>query len=335
MTSNRDPDRIVRAWLDLMPDEAPDRTVADVLQAVEGAPQLRRRPRLVSWRLPQMNRYLFAAAITAVVVAAIGGVLIGGGSSPASVGQPPTSPVTTPSPSALIESPSAIAVAPSQAMQGHDGSRLEPGTYATTNIDLRLNPDEISKWNGAPDALTFTVPDGWTEGADNESRLWLMRTEDFNKVQSGGGDYSIYVFARPAAVLQGPDCPSGLEPGVGRSPDQLVNWIRSVPGVHATKPADITVDGHPGRWIDVRLATNWTKTCPWTGDPPAVDLMTEAVADSNWGKFGVVGEQQLRMIFVDLGQGDTVLILIASEDPARFADLVRMSLPIIASFHFK
>ena len=42
MTTTRDPDRILRAWLDLMPDEAPDRAIAAVLQAVERASQARR-----------------------------------------------------------------------------------------------------------------------------------------------------------------------------------------------------------------------------------------------------------------------------------------------------
>ena len=39
MTANDDFDRISRAWLDLMPDEAPDRAVQAVLQAVQTTPQ--------------------------------------------------------------------------------------------------------------------------------------------------------------------------------------------------------------------------------------------------------------------------------------------------------
>ena len=51
MTTSRDADRILRAWLDLMPDEAPDRTVAAVLQAVETTPQQRSPWRwLILWR---------------------------------------------------------------------------------------------------------------------------------------------------------------------------------------------------------------------------------------------------------------------------------------------
>ena len=50
MTANDDFDRIARAWLDLMPDEAPDRAVHAVLQAVETTPQVRRPWRWLPWR---------------------------------------------------------------------------------------------------------------------------------------------------------------------------------------------------------------------------------------------------------------------------------------------
>ena len=54
MTTNRDPDRILRAWLDLMPDEAPDRLVNAVLEVVETTPQQRRPIGLSVWRLIPM-----------------------------------------------------------------------------------------------------------------------------------------------------------------------------------------------------------------------------------------------------------------------------------------
>ena len=63
MTGNeRDFDRIARAWLDLGPNEAPDRAVAAVLQAIETTPQQRRPFRWPVWRSTTMSRvYLLAA----------------------------------------------------------------------------------------------------------------------------------------------------------------------------------------------------------------------------------------------------------------------------------
>ena len=56
MTSERDFDRLARAWLELGPDEAPDRVIATVLQAADTMPQVRRRVAWPIWRSFTMNR---------------------------------------------------------------------------------------------------------------------------------------------------------------------------------------------------------------------------------------------------------------------------------------
>ncbi len=75
MTDERNFDRLARAWLDLMPDEAPDRTIAAVLQAVETAPQARPPFRWLTRRFPNMNRLSMVAALAAATVLAVGGGL--------------------------------------------------------------------------------------------------------------------------------------------------------------------------------------------------------------------------------------------------------------------
>ena len=70
MTTSRDPDRVVRAWLDLMPSEAPDRAIDAVLQTVETTPQVRSPWRWLPWRPTPMNRIPLAIAAAAVVVIA-------------------------------------------------------------------------------------------------------------------------------------------------------------------------------------------------------------------------------------------------------------------------
>lgn len=70
MNANRDPDRLLRAWLDLMPSEAPDRAIAAVLQAAETTPQARRRFGLALRRFSAMNRAPYAIGAAAVAVVA-------------------------------------------------------------------------------------------------------------------------------------------------------------------------------------------------------------------------------------------------------------------------
>ena len=99
MTHERDFDRLVGAWLDLMPDETPDRTIAAVLQAVDTTPQVRRPFRRLMRRFPAMNRLPVVATMAAALVLAVGGSLLL--LKPGGIGNqtPTASPSVAPSPS--------------------------------------------------------------------------------------------------------------------------------------------------------------------------------------------------------------------------------------------
>jgi hypothetical protein len=102
MTDERDFDRISRAWLDLMPDEAPDRMIAAVLQAVETMPQARQPLRSALRRFPPMPRLYLAAAMAAALVI-VGSVLLFGRWGGPSVA---TSPAISPSSDSAVQSSS-------------------------------------------------------------------------------------------------------------------------------------------------------------------------------------------------------------------------------------
>ncbi|HEV7809545.1 MAG TPA: hypothetical protein VGO64_03010 [Candidatus Limnocylindrales bacterium] len=95
MTANRDVDRIVRAWLDLMPDEAPDRAIAGVHHVVGMTPQ--RRPLVRRWRSPRMGRLALAGALAVIVATA--GVI--------DVARPTSNVLSQPTPAAPSTAPSA------------------------------------------------------------------------------------------------------------------------------------------------------------------------------------------------------------------------------------
>ena len=105
MSTTRDPDRLLRAWLDLMPDEAPDRVVSAVLQTVEVTPQARGL-RLLGPRRSSMNRLSLIAAVAVVAAALVGGALLLTGNRPPTPVQPtaevsPSLAAITPAPSVL------------------------------------------------------------------------------------------------------------------------------------------------------------------------------------------------------------------------------------------
>lgn len=97
MTTEREFDQIARAWLELSPDEVPDRTIAAVLDAVAMTPQVRTwRP--VHRRRLLMNRPLLAAVVAAGLIVAVGGGIWISRPGP-NVGGPSGQPFGSPQPS--------------------------------------------------------------------------------------------------------------------------------------------------------------------------------------------------------------------------------------------
>ena len=99
MTSERDFDRIARAWLELGPDAAPERTVTAVLRAIETAPQVRKPIRWPLGRGFHMQRLPLIAVMAALIGAVVGGALVFSGGGRNSV--PPVSSPTIPSTGAI------------------------------------------------------------------------------------------------------------------------------------------------------------------------------------------------------------------------------------------
>jgi hypothetical protein len=99
MTEMRDFDRLTRAWLDLMPDEAPDRVIDAVLQAVESTRQQPGRRRWALWRLPQMNRFSLVAGVVVLAAILAGGSVLLSNFKALGPGGPAATPAITPAPS--------------------------------------------------------------------------------------------------------------------------------------------------------------------------------------------------------------------------------------------
>ena len=97
MTTEREFDQIARAWLELSPNEAPDRTIAAVLDVVATTPQVRTW-RSVHRRAPFMNRQLVAAVVAAGLIVVVGGGIWISRPGP-NVGGPSSQPFGSPLPS--------------------------------------------------------------------------------------------------------------------------------------------------------------------------------------------------------------------------------------------
>jgi hypothetical protein len=114
----------------------------------------------------------------------------------------------------------------------------------------------------------------------------------------------------------------------------LVDWIRGLPSLDAGTPTPITIDGHPGQWLDVSVAPTWTTLCPGVSAPIAV-VLTEAGSGPGADAYAIGLRDRVRMVFLDLGGGDILMVEIITSDAARFNGLVLEAMPIIGSFTFE
>jgi hypothetical protein len=197
MTSQRDFDRIAQAWLELGPDEAPDRVIAAVLQAAETTPQVRRPIGRPTWRSFHMNRLPIAAVMAAVVIVIGGGILLvrpgqSTGTGPATASPSPTVPsAAVPAPAAL----QATWVGPRRAIPGLPASDRYRFTLTASGLAF---PDDtlqqsvlVSEASApAPGQLQLTTTDatvGCRPGdvgrytwslSPSGSRLTLVATSD-------------------------------------------------------------------------------------------------------------------------------------------------------------
>lgn len=139
MTDSHTTDQRIRAWLDLMPSEAPERAVQAVLQAVEVTPQQRPPLRLAVRRPTTMNRLALAAtAVVAVLVIASSAYLLTRSTQPAVGGTPIPTALASPSASAAGQLPTNLV-----------GAWLGPprpigGTSSRAGVVLRLDSASVA-----------------------------------------------------------------------------------------------------------------------------------------------------------------------------------------------
>ncbi len=213
MSTQHDPDRLIRAFLDEGQTELPERTYDTVREHIE---RTRQRVAIGPWREPNMSTIVrLAVAAAAVLVLAVGASQIlprDGGSG----GGPPS-----PSPSAS-SSPSASA----------SGSATVPRTLTV----------------GAPFPadITFEVDDGWELWGDvgSAGKGWYKLSPD-----PPGIVFMVWTAENVPAV----PCTTNtalLDPPIGGTVDDLADALVAQPGTVVHADEQVTVDGYSGRFVD-------------------------------------------------------------------------------------
>jgi hypothetical protein len=216
MTAPRDPDVLIRAFLDEGQTDLPDRAFDAVRSEIH---RTRQRVVIGPWREPNMS--VFArVAIAAIAVLAFGLAWVNFGPGQTGFGgQPPPTQTASPNPS-----PRLLPV-------GDRELPLEPGASYITADPFLVR-------------VTFTAPDGWVGRLGAE--FLAFTNPNGRDAPAYGVIFGIFdkVAADPCHFDQ------GFRDALPESSvDALVAALTAVPGLDASIPIDVTVDGYAGKQL--------------------------------------------------------------------------------------
>jgi hypothetical protein len=239
MTTLRDPDAILAAWLEEGPTRLPVQTRRAIVVAIPTTPQ-RRRGLVAPWRSTTMSTTLkLALGAAAVIAVALGGAYalgigqpgrdVGGGP----VASPTPTPVPTPTPWPFPTETSG-------------GVPVAPGRY-----ELVL-PARTADGGPIELAVTFAMPAGWEKNVI-ASELWNIA--DQRRI----GFYTVDNVNRDPCGADGTLDP--FQPPLGPTVDDFVNGLAALTAVTATQPSDVSVAGFQGKRLTLRLTGAMPASC--------------------------------------------------------------------------
>lgn len=312
MNERSDLDRVLRHWFDDGPSRMPDRVVDVVADRIA---RERQRPAVrLPWRAFPVNPMIkIGAAVAAVlVVAVIGWNLLPAGSTGIGVpASPSPSPSTAPS---VTPSASAAAVFPDWYSQG--GSPCDPN--CSGELSAGTHTSRFFR-----QAITYTVPAGWINGADASYGYDLFPDTSSNHAEfarSHDVDQGIVISATDGWADDWGICRGTYTWGAALTADEITRALTASKNLITTAPVPVTIAGLTGRRLDVRLSPSWTGTCPLDPEDPR---------DKDFRDI------RLRLWILDFPGGtDVVPIAVQSLHAAEFDAFVTDATPIVESFEF-
>ena len=236
MTSSRDTERLIRAFLDDGVTELPERVYDVVRSDIDRTHQ---RVVIGPWRTPDMNTFAkFAMAAAAVLVVAI----VGYNLLPGESGRGATTPTASPSPSAppspSPSSEASLAPAPTP-VEGAIPPRgtLEVGRHAFSQNGVGFSLEIAA--NGWTSSGVEVAPDGGhltkgNLGLGNKDAAWML----FWSIDG--------VYADPCAGVAAPP--------VSPSAADLASAVAPLAGTELVSgPSDVTVGGRAAKHVAIRI----------------------------------------------------------------------------------
>lgn len=256
MTTRRDPDPVISAWLnDEAAERAPERLLSATRTRIQSTNQ--RRAWRPAWRLQTMNNRVLGGAVAAIAVIVVLGIVLiprpsgsGGGVTPTPVpttlpsGSPTQGPSSAASPSAA---PSLAVIPPGLLCSSTEcvGGALEGGTYT------------MDAGAFAPVDLTLTVPAGWTTDSG-----FISKNVDPNPPSGIEDSPNELIFSTWFVDHVYTDACHWTTTMVlaGTTVNQLTNQLLAQKSRVASSPTNVTVGGYPAKHIQFTVPASFDMT---------------------------------------------------------------------------
>lgn len=206
------------------------------------------------------------------------------------------------------------------------------GTYASHVFEPRPQAPEGLRHG----AMLYTVPADWANYVDSPEVYGLTpiaQYQDYDDAEPDCYDCPgtrdlITVLSNPGAATE--DCLETNVPGVGSTPTELLAWLTEHPGLITSEPQRTVVGGVTSSSVIIEAAEDWTGTCDPENPFAAVPIFYR---DNSYHWALNVGTRY-HVTLVDLGDGDTVAIVVDTADDADLESFVETARPIVESFEF-
>jgi hypothetical protein len=168
-----------------------------------------------------------------------------------------------------------------------------------------------------------------TVDLDTPWALWEDSTGEFSLGQVDDPDYRLVFWLDVYPVVKG----VRVE-GIPNTATDLLEWVRSDPGLDVSKPIETTVGEMPATAVDVAISKEAENDDPGCPAPVCHNFLGFA----QWGEpFGIAGDDPYRLWFADVSYSGTPHVLVAaleSHDPDHFARFLPEAEKVMATATF-
>lgn len=175
--------------------------------------------------------------------------------------------------------------------------------------------------------LSYEVPDdSWANMEDLPGNFWLYRPRDSQDGVLGGSYIGIYQNAQAPDL----DCLEQPAQGVGDTPEALIDFYQSVPGLQVSKPEKVTIGGLSGYQLDfaVRRAD---ALCNFSGLPSTPLIIGNGVSDLHHVVAPGLG---VRLVLLRWKDGNVTVEITHVDEQYTAAQWRSLTRPVLRSLEF-